>query len=713
MMIAAFSSGLFLAASLMFALQPMTGKMLLPIVGGAPSGWIVAMAFFQTALLGGYLIAHLLSRFTPRLQALIYLVGMAAACFYLPISLPKDAVASGPMDIFVLLSKTVGIPFLFLSATSSTLQRLFSASPHKDAQDPYFLYAASNLGSLAGLFVYPLFMEPMAGLAGQSHIFLYAHLGIMVLTGLCLFIAQKPQDRLAPEPVTPVTNKQRGQWILLAFAPSSLLLGLTTHLTTDIVSAPMLWVVPLAIYIATFICAFARKDFFPVGGLQKLQLPAVMLSIGLIYFFNAEARMSMHAVMLHLVAFGITALLCHKLLAASRPAKDRLTEFYLMISIGGALGGLLNAFAIPIVLDRLIEYPLLLAASLALNPAFHQKPSIKSMLFAALGGLFLLMLLALVKDQGVILDHVQEKGLLIADILLLCAVIFPSMHPKPAITAGLAVIIFMEFIAPKDAILAERNFFGVVKLFNMPIVIGDKVYDARYMYHGTTTHGFQILDPELEKTPTSYFTRTGPVGNIFAAYNPKKILITGLGTGTINCFKTPDNEITFVEIDPNVVKIAKEEFTFLSACGEPEIIVGDGRLALTKMDEKFDLILIDAFSADTIPTHLITAEALKVYESRLTEDGVIVFNLSNRYMNLWRSLANTAASVGMYNRFFLDIALEEDYASHSQWMALSPSKERMNALIKAGWIHIPVDKNLRPWTDDYTNLLSTVEFGTL
>lgn len=706
-----FALTLFLSAALMFAVQPMVGKMLLPVAGGAPAGWIVALAFFQTALLAGYLLAHFLSRLSASMQASVYVAGMGAAALFLPVSLPEGVVIANPYDIFLLLARSVGVPFVFLSATSSTLQRLFASTPHPSAHDPYFLYAASNLGSLAGLFAYPLALEPLAGLKEQSALLFYMHVGIIALAVACLFHAKKPVPASSQTASGPdVKSPDRLKWALLAFLPSALLSGVTTHITTDVFSAPLLWALPLAVYIGTFVAAFARTDVFPLRGLQKLHLPAVALSLMLVFAFSTSLRMSFNAMLVHLAAFGITAMLCHKLLAAARPSKERLTEFYLVIAAGGALGGILNAFVIPATLDRLIEYPLFLTLSMFLNPAFKTQASRAALKLAAAGMACLAVLVVFSRSGGNILPDALRNGVALADGLLAGALLLSSLHPRTALAAGLAVVSVMEFIAPKNIVLAERNFFGVVKVFDLPLQLDGKLYEARYMYHGTTTHGFQVLDKTLETTPTTYFSRTGPAGHLFDVFNPRKVLVIGLGTGTLNCYKTPENDITFIELDPDVVKIAREYFTFLSACKTPRIIVGDGRLALSHLNEKFDLILVDAFSSDTIPTHLVTSEALGVYAARLAPGGIVAFNLSNRYINLWYTLIATAAAAGMESRFILDIELEEAYAAYSQWLAVSTDKNRLKSLETRGWVDIPPSGGLRPWTDDYTNLLSTLEF---
>lgn len=711
-----FSVALFMSATLMFGIQPMMGKMLLPIVGGSPSGWVTAMAFFQTALLAGYLLAHLLSKFSARGQAILYIIGMIGTCAMLPVSLPQGAAASSAADIFVLLAKTVGLPFVFLSATSSTLQRLFASTTHPAAHDPYFLYAASNLGSMAGLFCYPLLLEPLMGLKAQSNAFLLTHGTIALLAVLCTVLAYfsaSGKAEASAAPAAPV-QKQPGdrlKWVLLSFVPSSLLMSVTTHIATDVISAPLLWVVPLAIYIGTFIAAFARKDVFPTQSLLKLQLPLIALSVTLVLAYTAGLRTSLGAMLVHLAAFGVTALLCHKVLAASRPSKERLTEFYLMISVGGALGGLLNAFIIPVTLDKLIEYPLFLILSLAFNPLFMEKIGSRTAAFFMIGLINIIPLYLLISDDGSsFIGKIIPSTPEMVDTFLLAALVLASLHPRTMMAGAVTVLFVMQIFGTSNSILTERNFFGIVSVYDLPLTIDDAPYTARYMSHGTTVHGYQIMDKKYDTTPTAYFTRTGPVGQIFDTFKPKKIAVMGLGAGTINCFHTPANEITFIEIDPAVVDVAEKAFTFISKCGKPKIVVGDGRLEIAKLDDKFDLILMDAFSSDTIPTHLITSEALKTYAERLNENGVIGFNLSNRYINLWYSLATTAEHIGMDHRYIVDNDLDEPYAASSQWMTLSPTKGRLNRLEKLGWVKLPPQNHLKPWTDDYTNLLSTMRF---
>lgn len=720
--LALFSSTLFLSAALMFAIQPMAGKALLPLVGGAPAGWVVAMAFFQVMLLLGYLYAHFLSRFSPTVHAFLYIAALGVGGLFLPFSLPQGGNATlGAPDIFWLLTKKLALPFIALSATSSTIQRLFTATSHDSADDPYFLYSASNLGSFVGLFLYPLAFEQWWGLSEQALYWLLGFALLIAAAMLCIF-QTSPKARLAApkkDKSPPAARQERMEWVALAFFPSALLSAVTTHISTDIFSAPMLWVLPLALYLLTFVIAFGRQKFLPLAKVAAIQPVAIALALGFLMMLNTYLRMSWHGMLVQLVAFTLVALMCHMRLADLRPVKDgrRLTEFYLMLSVGGALGGVLNAFIIPLVLNRLIEYPVLLILSCFVNPLFKKPPP-----FTAKAALFFAMIVALVYC-GVVKGQLGEIGppqtdglsyeMIFADAMLFFILFICAMTPRTVLYAGVVMLLISEFVTPKDELLVRRNFYGVIKVVQSPMEIQGKVYPARYLYHGTTTHGLQVIDPKYETTPTAYFTRGGPAGDIFNIYAPKEVAVIGLGAGTMNCFSTPKNEFTFFEIDPSVIDVAGDPnyFTFLSACKgkkAPRIELGDGRLELAKLHEKFDVIALDAFSSDTIPAHLLTMDAIKVYLDHLNDRGILLFNLSNRYFNLGDALARNATDLGLKYAIRLDWEHMEDrpYASASLWFVMARPDASLTPLQAMGWVTLPPPADLRAWTDDYTNLLS-------
>ena len=719
-----FSLTLFLSAALMFAIEPMIGKMLLPLVGGTPAGWIVAMAFFQVMLLLGYLYAHLLSRFPPRIHALLFIATLLAGTLFLPVKMPTAGIDGnpGPFDIFRLLTIVVAVPFIALSAASSTLQRLFTTTGHASSEDPYFLYAASNLGSFAGLFIYPFAFEPAFGLSDQARYWLYAFVALVALSASCLIFARgkkeaKPRSKHS---TAPVTSRQRLEWIALAFFPSSILLGVTTHISTEIFSAPLIWVLPLAVYLLTFVIAFSRRQIVRARTVETFQPIVVSLVVGLLLSYNAEVRISWYAVAFHLFAFGTVALMCHMRLAQQRPLGDgrRLTEFYLMISIGGALGGLLNAFVIPVVLDRLIEYPLMMILLCTLNPAFRQKFPPHAKRFAVIGGCGVVAVLILMASRSFVHGTsagAYTFGMGFADMLLFGTALVLSTHARTVAVGAMALLLFSQFVIPRDIVLTERNFYGVVKVFDRPQKADGKVFKVRFIVHGNTVHGLQVLDRKYEKTPTLYFWDGGPPADVFNLYQPKKVAIIGLGAGTLNCYGNPKSEFTFIEIDPAIVRVANDPnlFTFMSACKAkrpPRVITGDGRLEFDRLKENFDLIIFDAFSSDIIPTHLITLEALREYLQHLNPSGIILLHISNRYFEMSRILAVNARELGLKWRYARKGNDKAFYTAPSKWFVMARRNVSLSPLDAFQWTEVPADGR-RPWTDDYTNILSTLTFS--
>jgi len=711
----------------MFAVQPMAGRMLLPIIGGTPAGWIVTMAFFQVMLLAGYFLAHALSRLPAALHGFVFLVILVAGMLFLPARImpaPSGEVP-GAFGIFRMLAVTLALPFMAISATSSTLQRLFATTSHKDAKDPYFLYAASNLGSFAGLFAYPLLAEPLLGLKAQSHYWFYGYSLLIALIGLCLIVptatpaAYKTAAHQKKAP--PVGTATKMKWALYAFIPSSLLMSVSTHITTDIFSAPMLWVLPLGLYLLTFVLAFARRQWLSDPWLNRLQLVAVTLCVGFLIILSISLRMSWAGLFVQLFGFTVCALMCHRQLVLMRPAdSDRhLTSFYLYLSVGGALGGILNAFVIPYVFDRLIEYPLFLIASLCLNPYFRERMTLVPKMYLGLGLAMTLIYVTYLSTGTEIFESLSvggiSPGMIIADFFLICILVMFATGARTASIGLLALLFCHAVILPKNVLVTDRNFFGVVKVFERPILVEDKVYTLRNLHHGTTLHGTQIMEEPLNTQVTSYYSEDGPVGNIFNIYAPRDIAVVGLGVGTIYCYSTAENGFTFFEIDPSIVTMAQEHFTYLKDCDKgtpPRFVIGDGRIEISKLkDEKFDLIVLDAFSSDTIPTHLLTVEALEEYKQHLTENGFILANLSNRYFNLGPILFRNADIAGLSGRLRFDYGGKKPYETASLWAVLGRHDKAFKPLDRFNWQQLKLRKDLRPWTDDYTNLLRMMEFG--
>ncbi|MBU2573759.1 MAG: fused MFS/spermidine synthase [Elusimicrobia bacterium] len=708
-----FSFTLFLSAALMFALQPMLGKMLLPLVGGASSGWIVALAFFQVTLLAGYFLAHLLSGFEPRTQGLLYLLCLGAGCFFLPVVLSGHTGAAGStpaaFDVFLLLAAGTAAPFIALSATTATLQRLFTTTGHALSRDPYFLYGASNLGSFTGLLLYPFFIEPRSTLTTQSHGWLGGYLLLIGSAALCLLMSgKKAPQKAVTGPPAPIGPGKRLEWLCLALLPSGLLLGVTAYITTDILSAPLLWMLPLGIYLLTFVIAFGKRPLVRYDLLLKTQPVAVAVILVLTLLMKSSVAGSWYALGAHLAAFGIVALMCHMRLARARPLPEprQLTAFYLMIALGGALGGILNAFIAPLLFNSMAEYPLMMLASNLLNDDLKSKLSRRYMPA-------LITAYALLAAHAVLRGREMSTGL-IQSALVIIIFILSTLHSKMSLTIGAAILLAVFFNGRlRPAVVTARNFYGVIKVFDKPEPLNPEIkITVRYMQHGTTLHGSQILDKEYETTPTAYYTREGPLNDVIALIKPKTIAAVGLGPGTINCFAAPGREVVFFELDPAVVKIAKEQFTYLSKCGPgtPRIVVGDARLELQRETEKFDLIILDAFSSDTVPTHLLTREAVELYLRRLAPGGVILFHVSNRHFRLEGPIAATGETLGLKNAAVARRNLPQPYAKQSRWLALTRQSVDLRPLAGAGWTRVTLLKKTRPWTDDYIDLLSALKF---
>ncbi|MDP2204858.1 MAG: fused MFS/spermidine synthase [Alphaproteobacteria bacterium] len=732
-----FSLTLCLSAALMFAIQPMTGKMLLPIVGGTPSGWIVAMAFFQVMLLGGYLLAHLFSKFPPRLHAALYVVALAAGLYFMPVDIRQHAetlpTSPGPWDVFKLLCLSLSIPFIALSATSSTVQRLFTTTGHPSAHDPYFLYVASNLGSFAGLLLYPLVFEPMLSLSAQAGYSTAAYCGLIAGGLICLALSLLSR-RSVPAAKKTSTGKAAtddklslklcAEWAALSFVPSSLLLGVTIYITTDILSAPMVWVLPLCLYLLTFIIAFSKKSFLPKNTFQDLLPATALIGVLTMCVIKMNWLTDWTGMLFYLMIFMIVALACHIRLAGLRPLDNQsrhLTAFYLMMSVGGALGGVFNAFFVPLVADRLIEFPLVLVAALLLHPAF--KPTSKTGIVTLCALALTAMTMPATPTQlPITVEQLLDTFFFtVGGVMIVFGVFSQSrqyLRADTLIALSAILLLLAQFVQQRqDVIFSHRNFYGTVRVFDKETIEnkGDR-FTARYLYHGTTLHGVQnITTPEDQKKPTAYYTEPGPLGDIFKIFTPKTVAGIGLGAGVVNCYEAPDRKFTFFEIDPAVVTVAEEQFTFLSACqsaAAPRVVIGDGRLELSKLEnETFDLIIVDAFSSDSIPVHLLTLEAVEEYLSKTSPNGAIAFHVSNRYFILEDRIVAIAEKLGLNHSYRLDFDFERQadglFRFPSKWIVLSRADVTKLKKVHEKWVKLlPSTQPL--WTDDYSDI-----FGAL
>ena len=723
----------FLSAALVFLVQPMFAKMATPLLGGSPNVWNVSLVCFQAALLLGYAYAHTLNHFVKsvRKQVLIHGGFLLAAGIVLPFQLSGALGEPDPtqpslwlMGVFAL---SIAPPFAVISATAPLVQSWYSRSGRADAHDPYHLYGASNIGSLLGLAAYPLVLEPLLPVAAQTQAWTigYGVLAcLLVISGLIAAGSKGDEtDEIRfPGDGTGVRSevetvqamgvsgtvsrwKQRLWWVTLAFIPSSLLVGVTTHIATDVASAPFLWAPPLMLYIGTFIIVFAKRPaislktsvrFLPLAvGAAVLALPSVS-GVPLLLSFS-----------LHLGVLFMAAMACHSLLAQDRPEATRLTEFYLLMSLGGVLGGAFNALLVPLIFNGVTEYPLMLIAVLLVRPEARWMGTGRTRVWAmaAIGALVAAIVLRLVQGG-------EEQSILTYRILLAMAVLGVVLGREcrgaPAIAAACAWGVGLA-ANPVTGGIAERGFFGVVKVIDRG--------EHRVMMHGTTLHGAQYIRGEDRLRPTTYYAPEAPIGQVFAAHDtPGRVGVIGLGTGSVACYARDGQSYTYFEIDPLVAKFASDPayFTYLSECTpNPDIVLGDGRLTLSAEPEgDFELLLIDAFSSDSVPAHLLTREAIALYISRLSEDGVLVMHVSNNHMKLESVVARIADDLGVPARyqFYVPQAGSDDSfrAQASQVIVLARSDAALARFDgDTRWAAL-IGDGKRPWTDDYSNVIGAI-----
>ncbi len=775
-LVALFAAATFLNAALLFAVEPMFTKMVLPLLGGTPSVWNTCLLFFQGALLVGYLYAHITSRsLTVARQAALHLTLLVLAAVTLPIAVthqspPTTGTAAAIWWLLVLLATTLGAPFVLLAAGAPMFQRWFAGTRHPLAGNPYFLYVASNVGSFAALLAYPTLIEPWLRLSEQSVQWARGYGVLMVLvvaagaaawrwrgegtdevrngtmseggaidgsvavgggaphldtatpsstisptsSGPSARPRPRPDDALPPPPTLVPSNAWRLRWVLLSFAPSSLLLGVTTFLSTDIASVPFLWVVPLALYLLTFVFVFARR---PLLSRRIMLALHVVLTIVLLLSLGAEtARRPAAIATFHLLAFFVTAMVCHRELADARPRAEFLTEFYLWMSLGGLLGGVFNVLLAPLLYDHVVEYPFALILALGLRPMARERATDRRALLLD----FALPLLVFgFITVGYLLPTPPGKwgDYALYAYLLVAALATAAFFPRPLRLALGAAALYLGIDAGARAsdntIYQARSFFGVYRVRHWGNYL--------LLQHGTTTHGGQSLLASRKTEPLTYYHREGPLGDLFRlttdSVAPRQVALVGLGTGTTACYSRPGEQWQYYEIDPLVVAIAKSPqlFSYLREC-QPNVrvVLGDARLSLAAApDSSFELIVLDAFSSDAIPVHLVTREALQLYARKLRPGGIVAFHISNRYLDLRPVLIELARDARMAGAMVdrdVTAAEKEKLFYGSRWVVLATSAHTLAPLVRqAGWSVLPPSAPVRIWTDDYSDVLHVMK----
>jgi spermidine synthase len=718
-----FALALFTSAALLFWVQPLVAKMLLPLLGGAPSVWNTCMVFFQALLLAGYAYALLLSqRLSLRNQAILHALLLLAAGLVLPFTLSNRVLASLPTQsspigwLLMTLLVTVGPPFLLLSATAPLLQRWFSHSTHRSARDPYFLYAVSNAGSMLALLGFPFLLEPAFAVRMQSWIWAvgYAVLVVLVITCAVLLNGRRATQTHAAvvedQPVVTVEPAQRFEWVLLAFVPSSLMLGVTTFIATDVASVPLIWIIPLALYLLTFIIAFGNKQFLKLP-LTSILFPCALLVLGAFVIISPPISVWV-TISLHLLVFFLAALVSHQRLAQSRPHVSRLPEYYLWIAVGGVLGGIFNALVAPLVFSTPFEYPVAIILALLVRPVTTQEHQTKSwwritfptFIFA------LTFALALIVPRFEMSSKPQNALVLLLPLVLCFALSFRKPFVFALSLAALMLAAIPYLNASVTTLATERNFFGVWRVTTNPNE------PFRRLYHGSTVHGVQLNDEARKCEATSYYHKEGPLGQVFAAYNskpsPRPVAATGLGAGTIGTYAVPGQQWDFYDIDPAIVRIASDPryFTFLSDCTKASyrVILGDARLRLREAEPgKYGLLIMDAFSSDSVPAHLLTTEAMNLYLDKLAADGVLAFHISNRYLDLEPLLSGLSRRAGRVAYVRRDIERDVVGRYPSVWVVMARDDAALGALVQdSRWQRVQGDK---VWTDDFSNILSLLK----
>jgi len=761
----AFTATTFLSALLLFSVQPMFAKMVLPVLGGSPSVWAVAICFFQAALLAGYCYAHLLiARAPPALTGVIHLGICVLAFLALPIALPASWGEPPPGEPYLwqlgLFTVAIGLPFLAVSANAPLLQAWFARTGHPHGHDPYFLYAASNLGSLIALLAYPFILEPAFGLKQLSRLWTFGFL-LLVAALVLVFMLMRSRQGVAGEAAAPraaaktdsaptavPTWADRLGWIGLALVPAALLTAFTTHVTTDIASAPLLWVLPLSLYLLTFVLVFRDKPLIPRAVLLLLHLVAVALA--LLVLAQTKHDNWFTTATTGVIVFFTSAMVAHRTLYEARPTASHLTEFYLWMSFGGALGGLSAALIAPKIFSEVFEYPLLLALSMACRPGVFSVDALRRLRSSIATAAWRLRPLR-PRPAGPVMTESDKQEALVLWLIVAGGILAIYWLPwvlgklplnlgewgsTVIVVGGLTVVLLAEFRRPPRQLVAailvfcaliwlpssvkrgeaQRSYFGVYR------VQTSSDGDYHTLVHGTTLHGAQRMrddegKPVDDPTPATYYYENSPIAQTVAKVRERlgeqkgRYGVTGLGAGSLACHAKEGEAWRFFEIDPVIVGIANNPryFTFLKHCQpKPDIVLGDARLTMAKeANDSFDLIIVDAFSSDAVPVHLMTAEALRLYLDKVKPDGIVLLHISNRYLDLDSVLGATVKLLpGVHGFIISDDEADGSYAQSTSTVAVfAKSNEALEPLRTLKEISDFDDNDLRAWTDDYSDIL--------
>ncbi|MTV15602.1 MULTISPECIES: fused MFS/spermidine synthase [Bradyrhizobium] len=728
-----YTAAIFVSALLLFSVQPLFTKMVLPRLGGSPAVWSVAMVFFQSLLLGGYAYAHLLMKLNGRIVPVaVHLVLLVVALVTLPLSIrsgwgepPTSGYAIWLLGLFAV---SIGLPFFALAANNPLLQAWFVRTGHPNGPDPYFLYASSNIGSFLALLSYPVLLEPMFTLRTQNLIWTGGYGLLIVLIASCgVLLLRSPanaalniqvDDVNAPAP----TWLLRARWIFLAAVPSGLLIAVTAHISTDVAAAPLLWVLPLSLYLLTWVLVFQSRPLLPHKWMLRAQ-PLAIAGVVILLAVGGEQNLLL-TLGGHQLCFFIIAMACHGELARTRPAAKYLTGFYVALSFGGMVGGLFAGLIAPFTFSWVAEYPILLAlAALCRPPGGAERLPRWSAWYWPFLAVLAVALIAPSYSAGDIFDWFDvHRVWVIGAVGVLSALLALALNAnrwKIFATVIVALVVLRAYPSDDGRVETVRSFFGVHKIVVTPNG------QFHVLMHGTTIHGAEKFKnddgtPVVGKPePISYYYKDGGIGRAITAIRerkgaPLKVAVIGLGSGTLTCASAPGEDWRFFEIDQSMVDTARDPkyFTYIQNC-EPNLkpVIGDARLTFAKEpDGVYDLIIVDAYSSDAIPIHLATEEAMAIYKEKLAPQGAVVMHVSNRHLELASVVVGIADANDMKSWVYSeDSGRDNEYIFSTSVVVSAREEEDVGKLASSDvWTETEADEKQRVWTDDYSNVLGAV-----
>lgn len=728
-----YTAAIFTSALLLFSVQPLFTKMVLPRLGGSPAVWSVAMVFFQSLLLGGYAYAHYLMQLRSRvLPVVVHLVLLVAALLTLPLSIasgwgtpPESGYAFWLLGLFAV---SIGLPFFALAANNPLLQAWFVRTGHPDGPDPYFLYASSNIGSFLALLSYPVLLEPMFSLHTQNVIWTSGYgLLILLIAGCGVLLLKSPAvvipDAGADDVVAPAPDwTLRARWIFLAAVPSGLLIAVTAHISTDVAAAPLLWVLPLSLYLLTWVLVFQSRPLVPHAWILLLQ-PLAIAGVILLLAIGGEQNLLL-TLGGHLLCFFIIAMACHGELARTRPAAKYLTGYYVALSFGGMVGGLFAGLIAPFTFSWIAEYPILIALAVLCRPALPERYAGWGRWYWILLAIAAVALIAPSYTTGKLFNWIDTQRVsvvgTVAVVGMILALLLRVSRLKYVAITVLALALIRFYPSDDGRVETVRSFFGVHKI----VVTPNGQYHV--LMHGTTIHGAEkyLNDDGTPVTgrpePISYYYKDGGIGQAITAVRARKggpirVAVIGLGSGSLTCASQPGEDWKFFEIDQTMVDTARDPkyFSFIKNC-EPDIkpVIGDARLTFAKEpDGVYDLIIVDAYSSDAIPIHLATEEAMEIYKEKLAPQGAVVMHVSNRHLELASVVVGIADANDLKSWVFSEDSGRDNEYIFSTNVVIS-AREAADvgtiALPSSQWALTEAKDDQRVWTDDYSNVLGAV-----